>query len=94
MVCEITILEVSGESCANCISLLPIVKRLALEKGVPFFHLEVSEGTMEEVRRLAIDRVPAVLVLKNGEPFARCTGFQPEEILDVWLDAKINEAKR
>ncbi len=91
---EITILEVSGEGCANCITLLPVVKKLAKEKGVPFSHLEVSEETGEEVRRLGIDRVPTVLVMKNGEPFARCTGYQPEEILDVWLDAKIEEAKQ
>ncbi len=86
------ILEVSGEGCANCISLMPVLARLAREKGVPLRHLEVNEENRAEVERLRIERVPTVLVLRDGEPVARCTGYQPEEILDVWLDAKLEEA--
>jgi len=89
---EISILEVSGEGCANCLSLLPVLTRLAAEKHVPLSHLEVSEETADRVKELSIERVPTVLVLRDGVPVARCSGFQPEEILDVWLDAKIEEA--
>lgn len=90
---EITVMEVSGESCANCFTLLPVVKKLTEERGLAFRHLEASKETAEEIARLNVDRVPAVLVLKNGEPFAHCTGYQPEEILEVWLDAKVEEAE-
>ena len=30
-------------------------------------------------------------MIKEGREIARCTGYQPEEILEVWLDAKLDE---
>ncbi len=83
-----TLLEVSGESCANCYTLLPLVKKLAAERGLDVEHLEVNEETGERVAALHIDRVPTLIVCRDGEEVARCTGFQPEEILALWLDAK------
>lgn len=91
---KIEILEVSGESCANCLTLLPVLKKIADAKKLPLRHLEVNEANMREVRSLEIERVPTVILLKDGAPFARCTGFQPEEILEVWIDAKIEEITR
>lgn len=83
-----TLLEVSGESCANCFTLLPVVSRLAAERGLPLEHLEADEGNAERVRALGIDRVPTLIVYGDGQEVARCTGYQPEEILTLWLDAK------
>lgn len=85
------LLEVSGESCANCFTLLPIVNRLAAARGIPVRHLEVTEETAAEVRALCIECVPTLIVFKEGKEIARCTGYQPEEILEVWLDAKLEE---
>ena len=36
-----------------------------------------------------VEKVPTILLVEDGEIFARCHGFQPEEILEIWLDAKI-----
>ena len=83
-----TLLEVSGESCANCFTLLPVVQKLANERGIPVRHLELGEATAEEARSLGIRRVPTLIVYRDGEEVARCTGYQPEEILSLWLDAK------
>ena len=83
-----TLLEVSGESGANCFTLLPVVQKLANERGIPVRHLELSEATAEEARSLGIQRVPTLIVYRDGEEVARCTGYQPEEILSLWLDAK------
>ena len=85
------LLEVSGESCANCFTLLPIVNRLAAARGIPVRHIEVTEETAAEVRALYIERVPTLIVFKEGKEIARCTGYQPEEILEAWLDAKLEE---
>ena len=38
-----------------------------------------------------VTKVPTILLMEDGEIFARCAGFQPEEILEIWLDAKIQE---
>ncbi len=86
-----SLLEVSGESCANCLTLLPLVNRLAAARGLEVGHLEVNEANAQRVRSLQVGRVPTLIVLKDGKEVARCTGYQPEEILELWLDAKIQE---
>ena len=86
-----SLLEVSGESCANCLTLLPLVNRLAAARGLEVGHLEVNEANAQLVRSLQVDRVPTLIVFRDGKEVARCTGYQPEEILELWLDAKIQE---
>ena len=88
---KFTLLAVSGESCANCYTLLPVVRKLAAERGMDVEHLEVSPENAARVQALAIDRVPTLIVLRDGAEAARCTGYQPEEILSLWLDAKTEE---
>ena len=48
-----------------------------------------GDARSSRVQALAVDRVPTLIVLKDGAEMARCTGFQPEEILSLWLDAKL-----
>ena len=86
-----SLLEVSGESCANCLTLLPLVNRLAAARGLEVGHLEVNDANAQRVRSLQVDRVPTLIVFRDGKEVARCTGYQPEEILELWLDAKIQE---
>ena len=86
-----SLLEVSGESCANCLTLLPLVNRLAAARGLEVGHLEVNEANAQRVRSLQVDRVPTLIVFRDGKEVARCTGYQPEEILSVWVEAKLEE---
>lgn len=90
----VTVLEVSGEGCANCFSLLPVLKQITSERGILLEHLEVNERNAERVRALEIERVPTVILFKDGKQIARCTGYQPQEILEVWIDAKIEQYER
>ncbi len=89
---KVTLLEISGESCANCLTLLPVVNKLAAARGIPVRHIELTRENEESVRAYGIERVPTLILLKDGEETARCTGYQPEEILELWLDAKLQEA--
>ena len=85
------VIEVSGESCANCLTLMPILNRLVSERNdCELHHVEVDNDTMEFVKEFEILTVPTILVFKNGELVGRCKGFQPEEILEVWLDSKLS----
>ena len=59
--------------------------------GIPVEHLEANEQNVQRVQALGIDRVPTLIVYRDGEEIARCTGYQPEEILELWLDAKTEE---
>ena len=45
-----------------------------------FYHLDQTSFVCAEL-------------IEDGEIFARCAGFQPEEILEIWMDAKIAERK-
>lgn len=82
------LVEVSGETCASCISMLPIVRRLAEKYHLPLRHLEVTPATAAQAEALAVDRLPTLIVMCDGAEIARVSGYQPEEILDLWLEAK------
>jgi thioredoxin-like negative regulator of GroEL len=49
---------------------------------------------MNLIEAFDIQAVPTILVMKDDYIVARCKGFQPEEILELWLDDKIEEAKK
>ena len=86
--------EISGESCANCLTLMPLVKKLCEKRDdVRLVHIEADYTTLALMEALEVEKVPTLLLMEDGETFARCSGFQPEEILELWLDAKITERK-
>ena len=86
--------EISGESCANCLTLMPILKDLCSARGdIKLVHVEADYSTTALMEEWDVAKVPTILLMNDGEIFARCAGFQPEEILEIWLDAKIAEYK-
>lgn len=86
--------EVSGESCANCLTLMPILEELCSARGdIRLVHVEADYSTTWLMEEWDIEKVPTILLIEDGEIFARCAGFQPEEILEIWMDAKIAERK-
>ena len=86
--------EISGEECANCLTLMPILQELCSRRGdIKLVHIEADPSKVALMEEWDITRVPTILLTDDGEIFARCSGFQPEEILEIWLDAKIEEHK-
>ncbi len=86
--------EVSGESCANCLTLMPILKDICSARGdVRLVHVEADYTTLPLMEEWEVEKVPTILLVDDGEIFARCAGYQPEEILELWLDAKLEERK-
>lgn len=91
----ITVIEVSGESCANCLSLMPILNDLTANRNdCVLHHIEASEETLDLIHMFGVESVPTILVMYNDVVCAKCKGYQPEEILELWLDAKIEEIKK
>ncbi len=85
-------IEISGESCANCLTLMPVLNSIVSKRDdCRMVHIEADETTTELMNIFDVDRVPTILLCDDGEVFARATGFQPEEILEIWIDAKISE---
>ena len=88
------VVEISGESCANCLTLMPILQELTANRtDVKLVHVEADYSTLDLMEEWEVEKVPTILLMDDGEIFARCSGFQPEEILEIWLDAKIEERK-
>ena len=86
--------EISGESCANCLSLLPVLSSIVAKRDdIKLVHIEADETTVQFMYDYEVRQVPTILLMDNGVVFARAVGFQPEEILEIWLDAKIEEHK-
>ena len=86
--------EISGESCANCLTLMPILQEICdARDDVRLVHVEADYSTMALMEAWEIEKVPTILLMDDGEIFARCGGFQPEEILEMWIDAKLEERK-
>ena len=86
--------EISGESCANCLTLMPVLQSLcAARDDVRLVHVEADYSTVDLMEEWEVEKVPTILLTDDGEIFARCSGFQPEEILEIWLDAKLEERK-
>ena len=89
------VLEVSGEGCANCISLMTMLSCVVGPRNdVELVHFELDENSKNFIEEYDIDRVPTVLLLDNGKEIARVKGYQPEEVFEVWLDYKIDEYKK
>ena len=88
------VLEVSGEGCANCITLMPMLYNVVSNRtDVTLEHFELDENSKNFASEYNIDRVPTVLLLDNGKEIARVCGFQPEEVFEVGLEYKIEEYK-
>lgn len=86
--------EISGESCANCLTLMPILQEIcSARKDVKLIHVEADYSTTALMEEWDVTKVPTILLMDGEEIFARCSGFQPEEILEIWMDAKISEYK-
>ena len=91
----ISVVEVSGESCANCLTLMPILDKLVGNReDCKLFHIEASDKTMKLIEKYDIRQVPTIMILYNDELYISCRGYQPEEILEIWLDKKIEELKK
>ena len=86
------VVEISGESCANCLTLMPLLHDIVSERSnLTLVHIEADENTVQIMNHYEVDRVPTVLLLDDGVVFAKATGFQPREIFELWIDAKLEE---
>lgn len=90
----ICVIEISGESCANCLSLMPVLHEVMSHRNdARLVHIEATEDTVDLMELFDVVTAPTILITLDGEVKARCKGYQPEEILEIWLDAKIEEIK-
>lgn len=89
-----TIVEVQGDSCANCITLMPIIRNIAASRDdLTLMSIPMIEETKHFFEKYEVTQLPTVLLLYNEELIGKVVGMQPEEILEYWIDTKIEEHK-
>jgi thioredoxin-like negative regulator of GroEL len=85
---------ISGEGCANCVSMLPMVLKLKEREDMDVFIVEVGPSNYEINEHYDIKVVPTILLTSFGEAVSKITGYQPEEIFELYIDAKLDEINK
>lgn len=90
---DFSLVEVFGLGCASCDRLMYDCAEIAKNMNIPFMKYDISEH-QELIEKWGIERVPALLICKGGEPFAKCYGWQPREILELYIEDKIDNYQK
>ena len=87
------IIEISGDSCASCHAMARQAYEVAKNLGMDFERIDI-ETSPEAVQKYDVARIPTVVICDGDEVIAKCSGYQPEEILSLWAEAKTEEYMR
>lgn len=91
---EFAITLISGEGCANCVSMYPMVKAVENNRDdVVVNYVEVDENNYKINEYFDVEVVPTILLTHYGELVSKVKGYQPEEIFEIYIDTKISECK-
>ncbi|MDE6850601.1 MAG: thioredoxin family protein [Clostridia bacterium] len=82
------LIEISGEGCDACLAVLPNCGRVAENFGLKFVKINIQDCP-EIVEKFNISRIPSIVLAKDGKEIAKCSGYQPLEILELWVQAKL-----
>ena len=82
------LIEISGEGCDACLAVMPCCSEIAKNFNLKFVHIRIEDDP-SVVGRYNLERIPTIILAEDGEPFAKCSGYQPPEILELWVQAKL-----
>lgn len=82
---------VSGDGCASCVSMKEVVINVAQNLEIEY---EIVEANQEIIDKYMINSVPTILLIHNNELVDKVKGFQPEEILQLWVSYKVEECNK
>ena len=84
---EAAVLDFNATWCNPCRMLAPVLEQVSEElvgKAL-FCGIDVDQNPALAAQ-FGIQSIPALVVLKNGQPVARQVGFMPKPALRQWLD--------
>ena len=86
----ICVVEISGESCANCISLMPVLNNIISKRNdCRLLNIEANMKTKFLMDLYEVRSVPAILIVQDGVLIDKTYGFQVEEILEIWINMRV-----
>ncbi len=81
-----------AEWCAPCSVLGPILEKLENDFSGKFILTKINLDNIPlTAQKLGIDRIPTVVLFKNGKPKSGFVGLQSEEIIKEWLIKNLTE---
>ena len=79
-----------AEWCGPCVSLKPILEKIAKEYDGKFILAKAATDNNENAAtKYGIMSIPAVKLFKDGEVIDEFVGVQPEATIKQWLDQKL-----
>lgn len=92
---EFAVILISGDGCANCVSMHPIVANLKdTYEDIDVFFVEVDEDNFDINTEYGVEVVPTILMTSYGKLIAKIKGYQPEEIFTLYVESKYEEVKK
>lgn len=86
----LNLIEISGGGCAGCEELMPAARSVAEKLGLKFCRIDCGAlGTL--LSEWGVEKVPATVLSDGNKAIAKCYGYQPEEILELYIEAKLEE---
>ena len=84
---EAAVLDFNATWCNPCRMLAPVLEQVSEELAgkALFCGIDVDQNPALAAQ-FGIQSIPALVVLKNGQPVARQVGFVPKPALRQWLD--------
>lgn len=90
---EYKLIEIGGDACANCHAMIYELNEVAQKTGLEFVRVDI-ERNPELIEKYHIEKIPTVILADGEYIIAKCSGFQPQEILELWIEAKLEDYKR
>lgn len=84
------LIEISGEGCDACLAVMPNCAQVAEDFDLKFVKINIQDSP-ETVKTFQVVKIPTLLLAEDGKEIARCAGFQPLEILELWVEAKLHK---
>lgn len=80
------------DGCPNCTIMTPMIHAMKEKFNVlSIYVMEASEQNNAINKHYEVEAAPTLLFLHKGELVSKIRGYQPPEILEIFLDCKISE---
>lgn len=84
------LLEITANGCANCVAMGAMIQQIIDQRDdVSAESKDVSQFTQIELEQLGVVKVPVLLLMHDQQVLGNVYGYQPYEILELWLESKI-----
>jgi len=87
---KISLVDFYATWCDPCSMLAPILEKLEKEFEEKIVLLKANvDDNQQNAQKFQVDRIPMVVLFKNGKPVGSFTGFRPEADIKEWLEKNI-----